>query len=69
MDVTISGAKDRELTKILRLATYSFSKNLFSPRLASNLKLDIRIKDKLDAGGYCIGIIHGKLKRMVYRKA
>ena len=53
MDVTISGAKDRELTKILRLATYSFSKNLFSPRLASNLKLDIRIKDKLDAGGYC----------------
>jgi hypothetical protein len=53
MDVTISGAKDRELTKMLRLATYSFSKNLFSPRLASNLKLDIRIKDKLDAGGYC----------------
>jgi hypothetical protein len=30
MDVTISGAKDRELTKMLRLATYSFSKNLFS---------------------------------------
>lgn len=53
MDVTISGAKDRELTKMLRLATYSFGKNLFSPRLASNLKLNIRIKDKLDAGGYC----------------
>jgi hypothetical protein len=53
MDITIVGAKDKDLAKNLRLAANSFGKNLFSPQLAKHINLNIKIQDKLDAGGYC----------------
>jgi len=51
--IVISGAKDRKLTNMLRLATRSFSKNLFNPQMIRHLEIRITIIDDLDAGGYC----------------
>jgi hypothetical protein len=53
MRVSVSGAKDKELSKLFKLAAKSFSEKLISPQLSKNVSLKIIIKDKLDAGGYC----------------
>jgi hypothetical protein len=53
MRVSVSGAKDKELSKLFKLAAKSYSEKLISPQLSKNITVKIRIKDKLDAGGYC----------------
>lgn len=53
MIVTVRGAKDAELTKLLKLAANSFAEKMMSAQLSKNIRLTIFIKDKLDAGGYC----------------
>jgi hypothetical protein len=55
MIVSVRGAKDRELTKLLKLAADSFANKLFSPQLLKNLILKIMVKPATNmvAGGYC----------------
>ena len=53
MIITVKGAKDKQLTYMLKLATNSFAKNLFSLQMIRHLEIRIRIEDKLDAGAYC----------------
>lgn len=55
MIVSIRGANDRQLTKLLKLAADSFADKLLSPQLAKNITLRVKIKDqnKMTAGGYC----------------
>lgn len=53
MKISVIGAKDRELTKLLKLATKSYSEKLISPQLSKNVSVKVVIKDKLNAGGYC----------------
>jgi len=53
MELTILGAKDRKLTKALRLAANFFGKTLLPPRLLKRIELRITIRDSLDAGAYC----------------
>ena len=55
MIVSVRGAKDRELTKLLKLAADSFANKLFSPQLLKNLVLKIMVKpaSNMVAGGYC----------------
>lgn len=53
MRVSVSGAKDKELSKLVKLAAKSFSEKLISPQLSKNINLRILIKDKLEVGGYC----------------
>ena len=53
MIVKVNGAKDRDLTQLLKLAASSFAEKLISPQLDKNITLNIYIRDKLDAGGYC----------------
>jgi hypothetical protein len=53
MIVKVNGAKDRDLTQLLKLAANSFAEKLISPQLDKNITLNIYIRDKLDAGGYC----------------
>jgi hypothetical protein len=53
MIVTVRGAKDRSLVKLLKMATRSFSDELLSPQLAKNISVRIEVKDLKDAGGYC----------------
>jgi len=53
MELTVVGAKDRNLTKIFRLAANFFAAKLLSPRIARKIVLKITIRDNLGAGGYC----------------
>lgn len=53
MKISVVGAKDRELTKLFKLAAKSYAEKLLSPQLIKNISLKIHIKDKLPAGGYC----------------
>jgi len=53
MIVKVRGAKDNQLTKLLKMAANFFAEKLISPQLSKNITLNIYIKDKLDAGGYC----------------
>lgn len=53
MELTVVGAKDRNLTKIFKLAANFFAAKLLSPRIVKNIILKITIRDSLDAGGYC----------------
>lgn len=55
MIVSIRGANDRQLTKLLKLAADSFADKLLSPQLTKNITLRVKIKDqnKMTAGGYC----------------
>lgn len=53
MIVTVRGSKDRQLTKLLKMAANSFAEKLLSPQLKKNINVKIHIKDKLGAGGYC----------------
>ena len=59
MIVSVNGAKDPELTKLLKLATKFFADKLLSPQLQKNIYVKIRIHDKLGAGGYCDFIEEG----------
>lgn len=59
MIVSINGARDPELTKLLKLAAKSFADKLLSPQLQKNIYIKVRIHDKLDAGGYCDFIEEG----------
>jgi hypothetical protein len=59
MLITVSGAKDRHLTKLLKLAAQSFADKLLSPQLEKNITVKVIIKDNLDAGGYCDFIEEG----------
>jgi len=53
MLVSVLGAKDRNLTKLLKLATQSFADKLLSPQMIKNISLTVVIKNKMQAGGYC----------------
>lgn len=53
MIVTVRGARDRSLVKLLKMASRSFSKELLSSQLAKNINLRIEVKTLKDAGGYC----------------
>jgi hypothetical protein len=53
MHVSVSGAKDRELVNLLKLAADSFADKLLSPQLKKNISIKIKIDPKLEAGGYC----------------
>ena len=53
MHVSIIGAKDRELTNLLKLAADSFANNLISPQLKKNIDIKVVLDPKLGAGGYC----------------
>lgn len=55
MIVTVRGANDRDLTKLLKMAAESFAKKLLSPQLIRNISVKVVIKpqDKMGAGGYC----------------
>lgn len=53
MKLSVTGAKDRELTKLLKLAVESYADKLISPQLAKNITVKVQIKDNLNAGGYC----------------
>jgi len=59
MLITVSGAKDMHLTKLLKLAAQSFADKLLSSQLEKNISIKINIKEKLDAGGYCDFIEEG----------
>ena len=53
MNVSVIGAKDRELTNLLKLAAESFADKLLSKQLKKNINLKIQVIDDLEAGGYC----------------
>jgi hypothetical protein len=53
MNISVIGAKDRELTNLLKLAAESFADKLLSKQLKKNINLKIQIIDDLDVGGYC----------------
>jgi hypothetical protein len=53
MIVSVNGARNRELTKLLKLAAQSFADKLLSPQLEKNIQVKIKIHDRLDAGGFC----------------
>jgi len=53
MIVTVRGAKDRNLIKLLKDAANFFADELLSPQLSKNITLKIEVKDMSDAGGYC----------------
>jgi len=53
MIVMVRGAKDNQLTKLLKMAANFFAEKLLSSQLSKNITLTIHIKDKLDAGSYC----------------
>ena len=53
MLVSVLGAKDRNLTKLLKMATQSFADKLLSPQMIKNISLTVVIKNKMQAGGYC----------------
>lgn len=53
MLVRVIGAKDKELTNLLKMAARSFADKLLSPQLIKNIAIKIRIHEKLGAGGYC----------------
>lgn len=44
MHITVRGAKDRELTKWLKLATQFFAEQLMSPNIYENLSIHIKIQ-------------------------
>ena len=52
MIVSVNGAKNRELTKLLKLAAQSFADRLLSPQLEKNIQVKIKIHDHLEAGGF-----------------
>jgi hypothetical protein len=47
MIVSVNGARNRELTKLLKLAAQSFADKLLSPQLEKNIQLKIKIIWKL----------------------
>jgi len=53
MKISVTGAKDRELSKLLKLSVGSYSDKLISPQLAKHITVKVEIKDNLPAGGYC----------------
>lgn len=53
MKISVSGAKDSELTKLFKIAARCYSDKLLSTQLDKNISLKIQIKDNLNAGGYC----------------
>ena len=53
MIVSVNGARNRELTKLLKLAAQSFADRLLSPQLEKNIQVKIKIHDHLEAGGFC----------------
>lgn len=53
MKLSVRGAKDRQLTKLFKLAANHIADNLLSKKLKKNIQLEIQIKDNLGAGGYC----------------
>jgi hypothetical protein len=53
MNLTILGAKDIKLTKMLRMAAKSFAHKLLTPQMIKHITLEVHICDKLSAGAYC----------------
>ena len=53
MIVSVKNAKDRNLTKLLKLASYSFAKNLMRRRLIDNIVISITLHKNLSANGFC----------------
>ena len=44
MQITVRGAKDKELTKWLKKATLFFAEQLMSPNIYENLSIHIKLK-------------------------
>ena len=55
MLVSVRGAKDIKLTKMLKLAANSYADKLLSPQLSKNITVQVRIKERgqINAGGFC----------------
>jgi hypothetical protein len=53
MQISVRGAKDKELVKLIKLAARFYSSQLISSSLDKNIQLKIHIIDNLPAGGYC----------------
>lgn len=53
MIISVRGARNTELTKLLKLAAQSFADKLLSPQLEKNIQVTIKIHDRLEAGGFC----------------
>jgi len=53
MNITVRGAKDRQLIKLFKLAANHIADNLLSKQLKKTISVRIEIKDNLGAGGYC----------------
>ena len=49
MKISVTGAKDRELSKLLKLSVGSYSDKLISSQLAKNITVKVEIKDNLPA--------------------
>jgi len=55
MIVSVRGAKDSQLTKMLKLAAHSYADKLLSPQLSKNITVQVRIRERgqINAGGFC----------------
>lgn len=53
MYLSVRGAKNPDLTRIIKLATNFYANALMSKRLVSKLNIQIFIHDNLKAGGFC----------------
>jgi hypothetical protein len=53
MKLSVRGAKDKQLTKLFKIAANHIADNLLSQKLKKNINVQIHIKDNLGAGGYC----------------
>lgn len=53
MNVSVRGAKDRQLTKLFKLAANHIADNLLSKKLKKTINVKIQVIDNLGAGGYC----------------
>ena len=55
MIVSVRGAKDSQLTKMLKLAANSYADKLLSPQLSKNITVKVRIRERgqINAGGFC----------------
>lgn len=63
MRLSVRNAKDKNLTKNLKLASNFFANLLLSKRIVAKLDIQIFVQDKLEAGGFCFCEDDGKNPR------
>jgi hypothetical protein len=53
MKLTVLGARNRNLTSMIKMAANSFADKLLSPQMIKHIELEVHIRDNLGAGAYC----------------